>query len=345
MEWLEGTPVRLIHTGDEGIITKDLGNDMVNVLLNDGVEIPVSVDDIKVSSGQTKAKTSPKKKPVSKEQAFHPKVIQGKSAVTNKGLMVSFETSYDYDGNPERYKIHLINDSYRDVIFNYNLSYKNGNNVQLNGVSKSNTAFPLGEMLFDELNDAPILDFECWIATTSGRGKQMDKTIKIKAKQFFKKIRRTPILNGETHLYELLQNLPVEEIDRKEATLEEYTQNIIEEKKEEVATENYYRIYKVLDKAHFKNEIDLHIEKLVDDPKSMTNSEKLHLQVQTFEKYIEDAYEVGYDKVFIIHGLGKGRLRDIVASRLIRHEHVATFKNSYHKKYGFGATEVIFKKK
>lgn len=344
MEWLEGTPVRLTHTGDDGIITKNLGNDMVNVLLNDGMEIPVSVDDLKVIGGSSDQKSPTKKKSTNLEAAFHPNLVTGRKPITNKGLLVSFVARYDYDGNPDSYKIYLVNDSYRDVVFNYYLNYKNGDEVELNGVSKSNTAFPLGEMLFDELNDAPIMEFECWISTTSGRGEKMEKTIKIKAKQFFKKVKNTPVLNNHTHLYELFQNLPIEEKEQTSESLEEYTKRLAEEKKEVEATQNYYRVYDITDKAHFKNEIDLHIENLTDDPKSLTNAEKLHLQIQTFEKYIEDAFQVGYDKVFIIHGLGKGRLRDIVASRLIRNETVETFKNSYHKKYGFGATEVIFKK-
>jgi len=37
-------------------------------------------------------------------------------------------------------------------------------------------------------------------------------------------------------------------------------------------------------------------------------------------------------------------LRDIVSSRLIRNETVKTFKNDHHPKYGFGATEIFFKK-
>ncbi len=113
-------------------------------------------------------------------------------------------------------------------------------------------------------------------------------------------------------MYELIQNLPVEEVERKEETLSDYTKRLSEEKKEEEAVQNYYRVYDIKDKANFSSELDLHIEKLTNDPDGMSNSEKLNLQVQTFERYVEDAVEVGFERVFIIHGLGKGRLRDIV---------------------------------
>jgi len=40
--------------------------------------------------------------------------------------------------------------------------------------------------------------------------------------------------------------------------------------------------------------------------------------------------------------IGKGRLRNEIASRLVQMPEVKTFKNEYHPNYGFGATEVIF---
>ncbi|WP_428409939.1 Smr/MutS family protein [Phaeodactylibacter xiamenensis] len=43
-----------------------------------------------------------------------------------------------------------------------------------------------------------------------------------------------------------------------------------------------------------------------------------------------------------MHGIGKGKLRDSIASRLIQMPEVRSFRNEYHHRYGYGATEVIF---
>ena len=342
MDDIIGQRVVLIHTGDEGVVTSVLDKDTVNVLLSDDVEIPVNVDDLKLYNHKT-ANTPPKKKEVTRAEAFHPTVLENKTPITHKGILVSFETRYDQEGNPERYKIYLINDTTRDVVFNFNMSMNNGNSTKLNGLSNSNTAFPLGEIILDELNEVPLLKFECWPTTTSGRDKQIDKTIKVKAKQFFKKIKPTPIIKGETHLYELIPKLPsLAELKNKVESLSDYTQRVAEEKKKDDLVQTYYSVYNIKEKAEFKDELDLHIEALVGDSKKMNSAEKLHLQIETFEKYLDEAVRVGFERVFIIHGLGKGRLRDIIASRLIRNEQVKTFKNDYHPKYGFGATEVIF---
>ncbi|MBK6929627.1 MAG: Smr/MutS family protein [Saprospirales bacterium] len=47
-------------------------------------------------------------------------------------------------------------------------------------------------------------------------------------------------------------------------------------------------------------------------------------------------------RVFIIHGVGEGKLRETIADELRRRPEVHKFKNEYHTKYGYGATEVVF---
>jgi dsDNA-specific endonuclease/ATPase MutS2 len=42
------------------------------------------------------------------------------------------------------------------------------------------------------------------------------------------------------------------------------------------------------------------------------------------------------------HGLGEGKLRTAIARRLKEMHEVSAYKNEYHPKYGWGATEVIF---
>ena len=94
--------------------------------------------------------------------------------------------------------------------------------------------------------------------------------------------------------------------------------------------------------ANFNIELDLHLENLTHNAQKLTSSEKVRLQLRRFEEHMEEAIRLGVERVFIIHGLGKGKLRNAIASRLITMPEVKTFKNEYHPKYGWGATEVIF---
>ncbi|RME96879.1 MAG: hypothetical protein D6772_11235, partial [Bacteroidetes bacterium] len=58
-------------------------------------------------------------------------------------------------------------------------------------------------------------------------------------------------------------------------------------------------------------------------------------------RYLDQAIRLGAERVFVIHGVGEGKLRDAIAERLRQNPQVVDFKNEYHPRYGFGATEVI----
>lgn len=84
--------------------------------------------------------------------------------------------------------------------------------------------------------------------------------------------------------------------------------------------------------------VDLHIEKLTSQFLSMNNAEMLTLQLSYFEKQLEQAVAVGADEITFIHGVGSGKLRQEVHRRLSKHPNVAWFKDAQKEKFGFGAT-------
>ena len=96
-------------------------------------------------------------------------------------------------------------------------------------------------------------------------------------------------------------------------------------------------------KKDFRHEIDLHIKALHADPASLSGEEMLFCQLRACEQFLQDAIMCGAGTVYIIHGVGKGRLRDEISRLLRTYREVKTFKNEYHAKYGFGATEVELK--
>lgn len=61
------------------------------------------------------------------------------------------------------------------------------------------------------------------------------------------------------------------------------------------------------------------------------------------EKYIDDAYMAGLNEITIIHGRGKGILRDGIADMLRRNKHVEEFNTAGFHNGGTGATEVKLK--
>lgn len=89
-------------------------------------------------------------------------------------------------------------------------------------------------------------------------------------------------------------------------------------------------------------EFDLHIEKLVKNPKGMNNFDILTIQTETAKRHIEFAIKNRIPKIVFIHGVGEGVLKAELDFMLKRYENIS-FQDANYQKYGLGATEVYFK--
>jgi hypothetical protein len=88
--------------------------------------------------------------------------------------------------------------------------------------------------------------------------------------------------------------------------------------------------------------IDLHIEKITDDWKGLSNYEILTIQLREFEKYFDLAYMHLQPDLIVIHGVGKGKLKEEIHQILKQKKEVKNFVHRYHPRYGYGATEIYF---
>ena len=343
-----GTKVILKHSKEEAVVIELLEEDMVNVrLLSSDLEIPVFVEDI-----IRKEAFAPKKNPG--------KIVAGKKAkepfkpdrpspesqyriLQSIGIQLAFAPILKTDATTEKYEIYLINDTSLPVLFSFILELNDKVALRQNGKLEAASIQLLGEMKFDQLNDAPNCLIECWRIRTDGTGPRMEKRLKIKAKQFFKKVLTAPLLNRPTHLYRIFENLESDPNPKNQTEdLKSYTKRNIN------PVSSWLNIgdrmpHEVQEFAEFLPEIDLHIDKLEPNHKKLNKSSILRKQLDHFDAYIDKAIQLGVERVFIIHGIGEGRLRDQIASRLVQIPEVETFKNEYHARYGYGATEVIFK--
>jgi hypothetical protein len=167
------------------------------------------------------------------------------------------------------------------------------------------------------------------------------KSLKIKPKTFFGTLKTAPFLNKPVHLYRLFDK-PEQPAEKTGEDLESYTKRHAKPLRTTSSNSQYFNIHDTSELANFDPEIDLHIEKLTESWRKMPNSDILKTQLLHFENFISKAIRLGVPRVFVIHGVGEGKLRDAIATRLMQNPDVQTFKNEYHPRYGWGATEVIF---
>ena len=77
--------------------------------------------------------------------------------------------------------------------------------------------------------------------------------------------------------------------------------------------------------------------------KGLTNADIIKIQLNTLKHYLQLAIVHRQERMVVIHGLGKGKLREEVHAILKQTPEVTRFKNEWSGRYGFGATEVFFR--
>lgn len=350
MKFSIGTPVVLIHTGAEGTVVEWLTAEMVKVRLRaDGDEIPVFVDDLRHANDPGPVVPPRKAPPAAKKNLPPPPPIPPSSMqytiLKSVGIQLGFDPILRNDGSIEAFVLYLINDTRGDVVYEFHLSAGGRRWIESSSLLKGLSVENLGKMPFDTLNEHPEVHMTCWRLTTAGEGPRQSKELKIKPKTFFTKVLTAPLLDRPVHLFRLFEPLEAEEETPTSPATEEDLRSYTQRKAKPLphpkaipGTTGATHEVKAL--AEFQPELDLHIEKLVADPSKMNKAEILQLQLRYFEEYLDRAVRLGVERVFVIHGLGTGRLRNAITTILVKHPYVKTFHNDYHPRYGHGATEI-----
>ncbi|MCS6819870.1 MAG: Smr/MutS family protein [Chitinophagales bacterium] len=88
--------------------------------------------------------------------------------------------------------------------------------------------------------------------------------------------------------------------------------------------------------------VDLHFEVTCKSKDTPDATEILLLQLQEVEKCIDAAVAAGKTELRIVHGIGKGKLKEEIHKMLKKHPLVCSFENDYSPRYGWGSTIIRF---
>ncbi len=345
-----GTKVRFRFTGETGTITAQLDNEMLLVRLDNDPDLEIPAFEADLVRNTEKEPVRPGAKFVKGKIAAEPpppprREIKAQYVILKpKGVLVAFEPMPGKDGSVSRYKTWLINDTGLEFLFKFELFIGAETLLQLEDKLSGTTVLELGDLLYDDLSDQPELEISLQRITTDGVEQPLERLLKIRPKQFFKNLNTAPILNVLAHQFVLFNNFEPLKTSSPNEDLREYTQQHLEHQHPindlDVAP---FRIFDVEEFAKFEPEIDLHIDKLTDGHARLDKSMILRIQLQHLHRFLERAIRLGVPRVFIIHGVGEGKLREAISRELHSWPEVARFKNEFHKKYGYGATEVVFR--
>ena len=89
--------------------------------------------------------------------------------------------------------------------------------------------------------------------------------------------------------------------------------------------------------------IDLHLKREILESPFFDPRNSLSIQLDIFEKELDNAIVVNAPELVVIHGVGGGVLKNEVHKILKKHPLVKLYSNEYNVLYGMGSTKIIFK--
>lgn len=334
MKYQLGDIVLLLHSQEEGEVVEIISDTMVLVDVN-GVQFPVYMDQIDFPY----FKRFPEKKIVfpKKEKVYVDNLKKeevAKKYRVHSGVWLSFLPVFDKDvfddDVVEKFKIYLLNQTNEPYQFLYQIKFKGAPEFHLANAILPFNEFYLHDIPFEEMNDAPKFEFDFSLSNPNKKkALHFEASFKIKGKQLFQKIEEMKLKNEPTFSFLLFENYP----DKTEEIIPDYHNS-------------YGQLYEISKTKQMlepaRSVVDLHIEKLTDNWKGLSNFEILTIQLKFFEKYYNLAIAHRQPNLIVIHGIGTGKLRDEIHEILKTKKEVRTFANQYHHNFGFGATEIFF---
>lgn len=340
MKYQVGDKVLILHSNEEGVIADFINNKMVMVDVN-GVKFPVYIDQIdfpyyKNFTEKKKNKNHPQKQYVDDIKKEKPAAIERKEDGVWLNFLPVFDTDEFGDEVVESLKVYIINNTKTAYHFIYKLSFFGKAEFELKNTIQAFENFYVHDVDFADMSDSPAFELEfALMVPDNKKASHYETSVKLKPRQLFQKIEELRQKNLATFSYKLFDTYP-------DKPLQELLPEVGDLSKKGYKVYNAKEARKHLEPA--RSVVDLHIEKLADDWEHMDNFEILTLQLKTFEKYYELAVAHHLPSFIIIHGVGTGKLRDEVHDLLRLKKEVSSFVNQYHPAYGYGATEVFFKK-
>ena len=233
------------------------------------------------------------------------------------------------------YKIYLINTCNRALHFNYDFKQKGLSQFKMGRTIGKDAPFFLNSFELDQLNEQLSVDLD-FVDRKTGE-LLLTKSIGIKAKDIFRDAKPLPweLNEGFLILIHNFKESPVEpKVNLQELDLEKLRNSMLGGASKKDTTGKAT----ITDSARV---LDLHAEAFLSNFEHMNNGEILKLQLDRFHQALDQAIQDGIPKLIVIHGVGKGKLREAIYKLIPEYPQVKSYENSHDHRFGFGATEIL----
>ncbi len=356
MRFKVGDKVKFLNEEGGGVVSKILSPGMVNVLIDDGFEIPTMIQDIIPVDfgieGELPAATTTlpdSREGVVKKESFTDQIrLQNK---TSKGsfqagvffAFVPHDQNFVTLGNLDLY---LVNNTSFDLLYAFYLRIEDEYLPQSAGQVEARSMFMLNTIDRDEINRF-LQGVVQGIFVNTGNQKNvlspLNTDFSLKPTYFTKEGNFKPsgLMDTRALFISLLPlNIakPIFSILPKEP--EKLDVNEVIETRSKI--EQPVQLIKKYKTGPREAVVDLHIPELVEDESKLKDYEKLDLQLRHFKDCLDSAIENYYTKVTFIHGVGQGVLKAKIQELLKDYPKVA-YRDASMREYGYGATLVLIR--
>lgn len=311
-----GDRVRMLHSNEEGVISKISSGGRIEIEIEEGFRIPAMKNEIVIISpveekyfGKTSSETFDDLGTSNRNISdFDEGIYLAYLPINDREYL-----PYILNNSGENY-LCVINEIFGDnakTIFSERLSAKTSKKLAPKNPQDFESWPPL-ELIFYPINEQ-----------ISKRERAFERKLKFKASSFFKSKKAIPLIGKNGYLFKISEQ--TQEIDSK-TFLDAILEPKVEDQKPRIPRPD--------------KEIDLHIEELVKDHSFMSNAEILRLQMDTFDKALNQAIASGMDEITFIHGIGNGVLRKEIHKYLSQLGNIKYFQDKQKSPFGYGATLV-----
>ncbi|GAA3929801.1 Smr/MutS family protein [Hymenobacter algoricola] len=370
-----GDRVRLLTGREEGIVTRLLDNDLVEVAIDNDFTIPVLRREVVVVAaeeqkafGQSASAIAAEKKAAStgaanaakaakaasQNQAAAAKKPTGesppptapvKAVPVQKGLYLAL-----IHQSPELLALHLVNHTERDVLFTYGEETADKYRaLSADRLPAKSASKPLGHWHLKDFDKwpAPVFQLLPHQVNDTTPYELLTKRLQFRAASFYTSRQpNVPVLQREAYLFQLDEKPAAPAVvapDKLAETLQQQLSGNAPAKPAAMAP--LPEPAKAITAP--PHEVDLHLEALRPDAATeeppLSNTAILKLQIDAFEDTLSRALATNMHEIVFIHGSGNGTLRKELHKLLSRNKDIKFFEDAQKEKFGYGATLVRLK--
>lgn len=324
----------MLRDKEEGIIYAFLPGNIVEIEIEEGFRIPVLRSEVVTVSPMESQRMKPAESAsgsYAKKQEEFP-TFSRKAPFAEKGIYLAFVPF-----NDRELTVHIINNSDWVLPFMVYQDLAGKQSGLASGVLSPRTNQRLTNLLTKDIEQWPVFEVQAlyFREGSSVVKPPFQKKLRCRVQSFYKKKQPIPVLAKEGYVYQLDEENTTSAAAPDAPTPSSPATVSASELRERMLSPEPTTSHKV---ETPQSVVDLHVEKLSPTPDALSNADKLKLQLDTFERQLENAIAAGLDEITFIHGAGSGVLRQEIHRRLSKHQNVQFFEDAQKEKFGYGAT-------